>query len=64
VLVGGEDFYMLVTIKVYMKGKAKRLTVEECIEVTHWKGMLTAAEEMVVNQSMRLFRLPRCTFLL
>lgn len=55
---------MLVTIKVYMKGKAKRLTVEECIEVTHWKGMLTAAEEMVVNQSMRLFRLPRCTFLL
>jgi hypothetical protein len=34
---------MLVTIKVYVKGTAIRLTVEERMEVTHWNGILTAA---------------------
>ena len=30
---GGEDCHMLVAIKVYVKEKVKRLTVEECMEV-------------------------------
>jgi hypothetical protein len=62
VLVGGEDCYMLVTIKVYGKRTARHLTAEECMEVTHWNGILTAAGEMRVNRSMRFFRLRRCTF--
>ena len=38
-----------------------RLTVEECMEV-NWKGILTAAGEMGVDQSMRNFPLFRCVF--
>jgi hypothetical protein len=53
---------MLVTIKVYVKGKAIRLTVEECMEVTHWNGILRAVGKMGVDRSIRLFPLPRCKF--
>ena len=57
---GGEDCHMLVAIKVCVKETVKRLTVEECMEVTLWNGILTAVGKMGVDRSMRLYRLPRC----
>lgn len=63
-LVGRKDCHMLVAIKFYVKGTAIRLTVEECMEVTHWDGILTAAGKMGVDRSMRLFRRLGICFLL
>jgi len=53
---------MLVAIKIYVTGTATRLIVIECMEVTHWDRILTAAGKMGVDRSMRLFPLPRCMF--
>lgn len=62
VLIGGEDFHMLVPIKVCVKGTAIRLAIEGCMEVKHWNPILTATGKMGVDRFMRLFPLPRCTF--